>query len=273
MPVAVAKSISVVIPTLDNWRTIRRALNSAVNQSIKPKEIILVDDGSTEEYISYLRSLILKTSTEHVNLVLVLNCDNKGPSCSRNRGWELSSGNYVAFLDADDAWYPCKLQTQLDIMNRTGCDVLGVAAVQCIDESVSVYAHSPLVYDSLVQDCSLHGFLFRNKYTTTSSVMLLRSLPVRFDSARRYSEDYLLWLELLSEGYDLKYLNVPLTCYFKSLYGESGLSASLINMGVSELSNISYMYAKRKIGLFVYVASYLFSCMKFFRRIIINVFR
>lgn len=267
-----SESISVVIPTFNDWDTIERALSSVANQSILPKELIIIDDGSSKEYLIYLNTLKDVFSGFPFDIQLLSNNSNNGPSWSRNRGWNLSSGDFVAFLDADDAWHPDKLKTQLEIMLQTGCDVSGVGAAQLDDLPLSKIADTLQVHPYGIDECTLMDFLFRNKFTTTSSVMLLRSLPFRFDEKRKYSEDYLLWLLLLANGYRFIFLNTPMTYYFKAVYGNSGLSSSIRKMGVSELSNYVHLYRAGKINIFLFVMSCVFSSIKLFRRMILNVF-
>ena len=99
-------SISVVIPTLNRSISLKRALNSVLSQSYQPEEIIVVDNGSTddtEEMIKY-----------QFPQVTILRERKLGVSAARNKGIKASKGDWVAFLDSDDEWCAPKLERQMD---------------------------------------------------------------------------------------------------------------------------------------------------------------
>jgi len=104
-------SISVIIPTHNRSHTIARALDSVMAQSVQPLEIIIIDDGSTDD-----TGELLKT---HYPQVKLYRQSNHGVSHARNRGIESANGEWIAFLDSDDAWYPGKLEAQLRELERS----------------------------------------------------------------------------------------------------------------------------------------------------------
>lgn len=97
-------SVSVVIPAYNAERFLRDALESAVRQTLAPMEILVIDDGSTDETGRLAAS---------VQGVRCIRQSNAGVSAARNRGIEEARGEFVALLDADDAWMPEKLAVQL----------------------------------------------------------------------------------------------------------------------------------------------------------------
>ena len=100
--------VSVVVPTYNRAYCLRRTLDSALAQSHRSLEILVVDDGSTDETGSMVRELC--GSDQRVKYVRQ---ENRGVSAARNRGMSLAQGDYIAFLDSDDVWKPWKLETQL----------------------------------------------------------------------------------------------------------------------------------------------------------------
>ena len=97
--------ISVIVPTYNRAHQLPRTLDSILCQSCSPKEIIVVDDGSTDE------TLALMTS-EYPEIVFIQQ-QNTGVSSARNVGIKRASGDWIAFLDSDDEWLPKKLEIQM----------------------------------------------------------------------------------------------------------------------------------------------------------------
>ena len=100
-------SISVIIPTLNRHELIQRALGSVFDQSLQVKEVIVVDNGSTD---GTREMLISKFPT-----VLYVSEKKAGVSAARNTGISLAKGDWIALLDSDDAWLPNKLEKQIAV--------------------------------------------------------------------------------------------------------------------------------------------------------------
>ncbi len=98
-------SISVIIPTYNYARFLGEAIDSVLAQTLPPLEIIVVDDGSTDDTTELLAA--------YGDRIRVLRQKNQGVGMARNAGIAAARGDYLAFLDSDDAWYPCKLELQM----------------------------------------------------------------------------------------------------------------------------------------------------------------
>lgn len=98
-------TISVVIPTLNRSITLKRALNSVLLQSHQPEEIIVVDNGSTDDTEEMIKSLFPQ--------IKILREKKLGVSAARNKGIMASKGDWIALLDSDDEWYATKLERQI----------------------------------------------------------------------------------------------------------------------------------------------------------------
>ena len=96
------EDISVVIPTFNRRDLLKRAINSVINQTIKPNEIIVIDNGSTDQTYQMVSSLF-----PDINF---LTETKRGVSAARNKGITQSKSKWIAFLDSDDVWKPKKLE-------------------------------------------------------------------------------------------------------------------------------------------------------------------
>ena len=98
-------NISVVIPTYNRRQTIGRSIDSVLNQTLFPSEIIVVDDGSTDGTSDYIQS--------NFPSIKLLSQPNKGVSAARNMGIKSADANWIALLDSDDEWFSQKLEKQV----------------------------------------------------------------------------------------------------------------------------------------------------------------
>lgn len=101
------KTVSVIIPTYNYARYLGEAIDSALGQTLAPLEVIVVDDGSTDDTPELLAA--------YGDRIRVLRQKNAGVAVARNSGIAAARGEYVAFLDADDTWLPRKLELQMPL--------------------------------------------------------------------------------------------------------------------------------------------------------------
>ena len=106
-------TVSVVIPTFNREGFIEQCVVSALQQSKKPDEVIVVDDGSSDKTWDVLRTLGFSDSKEEKNSLLYIFQRNKGVSAARNLGIKAAKFRYIAFLDSDDLWLERKLEKQI----------------------------------------------------------------------------------------------------------------------------------------------------------------
>lgn len=113
--------VSVIIPLYNKAPYIRRALDSIRSQTFAEYEVIVVDDGSTDGG----QDAVLELDDPRFRLI---SQENAGPGAARNRGLGEASGEFVAFLDADDEWLPEFLQRSLDLLDRPGSSAATVVS-------------------------------------------------------------------------------------------------------------------------------------------------
>src|SRR5271157_607063 len=103
--------VSVIIPTYNRCKYVQEAIESVLAQSFTNYELIVIDDGSTDE----TDKIIPKKYADKLNYVWQ---ENQGESKARNLGISLAQGEYLAFLDSDDKWHPDKLKYQVEAITR-----------------------------------------------------------------------------------------------------------------------------------------------------------
>ncbi len=105
--------VSVVVPAFNASAYIERTLSSAMRQTYTALEIIVVNDGSTDHTAKLIEQMAMSDSR-----IRLLSTSNRGVAAARNTGIEASSGQFVAFLDADDLWHRTKIEKQVNALNR-----------------------------------------------------------------------------------------------------------------------------------------------------------
>jgi glycosyltransferase involved in cell wall biosynthesis len=134
--------VSVVIPAFNAGATIDETLRSVRSQSHRQLEIIVVDDGSTDGTV-----VIVKRHAAQDSRIMIITQRNAGVAAARNAGWRAAHADFIAFIDADDLWTPCKIARQLQAMidggRRTG---LVYSWYDWIDANSRVSARSDPVF-------------------------------------------------------------------------------------------------------------------------------
>ena len=253
--------VSVVIPC---WRcadTIGRAVASIAAQTLLPLEVILVDDASGDDTYSTLCDLA-DAYDPHWIKVLALE-KNGGVGWARNAGWELSTSPYIAFLDADDAWFPQKLERQMEWMLAHPETTMTGHRTILWKEGDEI----PLVPSDIpVKQVSLPSMLISNRFPARS-VILRRDVPFRF-GGRECTEDYGLWLDLVAFGADCRVMDAVLACCFRAEASPGGYSGQLWRHECRELVTLESMRGKGQISTWLWALSSLWSLTKYLRRVI-----
>ncbi len=199
-----APSVSVVIPTYNRAAFLGAAVASIRAQTCPCKEIVIVDDGSTDETAQAVAAL--------GNGIRYVKQANAGPAAARNRGIREASGDLVAFLDTDDRWLPNKLALQTAMLQREPS-----VALVCADMAIEDDAGARSV-DSNFTRRGLQAFfagldgrpvpdaprlLLKVNFINTSTVLARRDVLLEmngFDTRLRYGEDLELWLRIAARN-------------------------------------------------------------------------
>ncbi len=190
--------ISVIIPAFNRAHTLPKALDSVLSQTLKPREIIVVDDGSTDETNAVL--------ADYPGLCIISQ-DNRGVSAARNVGIEKAGGEWLAFLDSDDEWLKEKLEKQWDVIcndDKLIChtEEIWIRNGQRVNPMKKHKKFGGMIYERCLPLCVI----------SPSSVMIHRSVFEDvgvFDESLEVCEDYDLWLRICAK-YSVLFIDEPL---------------------------------------------------------------
>ncbi|MDL1967166.1 MAG: glycosyltransferase [Deltaproteobacteria bacterium] len=192
--------VSVIIPTYNRGWILKKAIDSVLAQNFTDFELIVVNDGSTDNTQD-----ILNLYKEDI---IVLQQDNKGVSAARNRGIASASGLFIAFLDSDDLWLPKKLSIHVDFFNANP-DAL-------ICQTEEIWVRNGLRVNPKKRHKKLSGDIFEPSLylclVSPSAVMIKRNLFEKtgmFDESLLACEDYDMWLRV-SCRYPVYLIDIPL---------------------------------------------------------------
>lgn len=256
--------VSVVMPCYRCAATVERAVASVAAQTLRPAEMILVDDCSGDGTLDLLRAL----QARHGEWIRVVALPaNAGAASARNAGWNVAAQPLIAFLDADDAWHPQKIEIQYGYMQQHPDVALSAHLCRQLPQT----ATGPLAWPVTLageQDLTWTGLLLRHHFVTPS-VMLRREIGLRFAEGMRHMEDHRLWLEIIAAPLRTVKLRVELVAVFKPVYGASGLSADMWRMEQAELANYRHFQGIGKISVPQLLCLQCYSLAKFVRRLLI----
>ena len=257
--------VSVIIPCYRCPDTIGRAIESVAAQTMLPREVILVDDHSNDSQRTLQSLESSKIAYPEIPITILILSENKGPGSARNEGWKYSTQPYIAFLDADDAWHPEKLEIQYSWM------VAHPQATLSAHPSVSLSKKSPpaLSKELNLKQVSIGDLLLSN-FLPCRSVMLKSNIKERFLEGKRQAEDYLLWLGIGFQGGQIWYLNQPLAYSYKDDFGQQGLNANLVASHKGVLETYRLIYQRGFISAPKYYFLFLMCFIKHLRRKVLS---
>ena len=220
-----------------------------------------MDDASGDATLDRLRELQTRFGSDWIRIIVLdANC---GPASARNAGWDVAKGILVAFLDADDAWHPQKIEIQSAVMQQHDKMALSGHRAAQLDPRATIVRTTP---STTFERLGFGQFLMANRFVTPS-VMVRRDLPFRFKPGQRHMEDHLLWMQIAASGALVARLVAVLAYTFKSPYGDRGQSAALWRMEKAECTNYLFL---SKTGLLSAPVAWLlcaYSMAKFIKRL------
>jgi glycosyltransferase involved in cell wall biosynthesis len=191
--------ISVVIPCYNRQDYIQEAVDSALKQTWENTEVIVVDDGSTDDSVKLLQS--------YESRIKLFTQPNAGVAAARNTGIHQAKGKWIALLDSDDVWIPNKLESQMALVSRWPDAVLLYTLCSTIDTESKSLGTPPEILDDRFELDSLERLL-HHCGPTTSSVVMRRdaliaagSFDVQFEQNGGFAaEDWELYVRIAERG-------------------------------------------------------------------------
>jgi glycosyltransferase involved in cell wall biosynthesis len=192
--------ISIIIPTFNRIEFLQKALDSVMMQTYQPLEVIVVDDGSTDDTQSILHA--------HYPNIKYHYQKNQGVSSARNSGLKIATGDWIALLDSDDQWLPEKLKKQMQAL----CDYPDLK----ICHTEEIWIRNEVRVNPMKKHAKKGGNIFRHCLAlcviSPSSVIIHRSVFEdigNFDESYPACEDYEMWLRMTAK-YPVLFIKEPL---------------------------------------------------------------
>jgi glycosyltransferase involved in cell wall biosynthesis len=260
-------NVSVVIPMYNSQITIERCIKSVLNQTCDcVKEIIVIDDGSTDNGCEIVKKLSINESR-----IILIKQENEGAASARNAGLKLATGEYIAFLDSDDEWFPDKLAIQTEYLLQHP-DVYMLGGRYGKDN----LANRILTEYRKIMHIKIKRQVFKNFFSPPTVIFRRKILDKvgYFDEKMRYFEEGSLFNRIVAY-YKSVYMATGFATNIsdKKRWGDSGLSGNIIKMEAGELHNIKEAYSFKFISFKLFLLAYIFSIIKFCRRYIISMIR
>ena len=196
--------VSIITPNYNTEKFISKTIESVINQTYKNWEMIIVDDVSTDNGVSLIQSFIKKN-----NRIKFYQLEkNSGASVARNKAISLASGNFIAFLDSDDLWFPNKLELQLSFMLENNYTIT-YTSYKIIEEDGTdakkiINCKEKLDYNRM---------LYSNEIGCLTAIYNANVLGKIYMPNLRKRQDYGLWLKILKKEKYAFGLKEVLACY------------------------------------------------------------
>lgn len=206
--------VSIIMPAFNAEKTIQKSIESILKQSYKNWELIVIDDGSTDDTKEFVERLIKKEK----RIRLITNHKNIGCALSRDKGIKASNGRWIAFLDADDLWLPKKLEVQIAFHKKSKA-VLTYTQYRRIDQfgrlgritkTPNEITYKELLKTNVIANSTI---LYDTKNTSIEKILLGYTL---------HYDDYARWLNITRDHGPAACLDDVLMLYFYNIQTYSG---------------------------------------------------
>lgn len=195
--------VSVIIPTYNRAHLIGRAIQSVLNQTYQDFEIIVVDDGSTDN----TKEVVENFRKENKRIRYIWYEKNKGGAVARNIGIRDAKGEYIAFLDSDDEWMPKKIEKQISLFDRCSDSIGVIYCSYYLQEDSFGYIEKASL--SNMKRGNVYNFLLNGWCPSSTSFFLLKAQVFKksglFDENLCSFQDYDLWIRI-AQYYEFEFI-------------------------------------------------------------------
>lgn len=201
--------VSVIVPVYNAQKYLPESIRSILAQTYTDYELIIVDDGSTDQSVSVIKNFQKK----HPDKITLIQKENGGPASARNVGIKAAAGEYIAFNDADDLWLRSKLQRQLAFFEVQSPEVGIVYTERLNFDHEGLYLVSK--HRQKFAKGSIYRELLKSNFIPNNSVMVRRKcfdVVGLFDESLGIIEDYDMWLRIALK-YQISFLPEVLSLY------------------------------------------------------------
>lgn len=193
--------VSIITPNYNSSEFLKETIESVIAQTYKNWEMLIIDDGSKDD------SLTIARSFQDSRIKIYQNERNLGVASTRNKGIDISQGEFIAFLDSDDLWLPQKLEKQIEVS-------LGEKSNFIISEYDFISEDGEYLRTYRLPKRAAKEELLKGSFIGCLTVLVSRDLVGSSRFKKIFHEDYVLWLEILAkEGARLSPIRTPLAKY------------------------------------------------------------
>jgi len=238
--------VSAIITTKNRLELLKRAFKSVLKQTYSNIEILIVDDNSNDGTKEYCESLLEKY--DNLKYIYINEKDSNGANYARNMGIKKANGEYIAFLDDDDEWYPEKIERLVYAFNNSYNKNLGL--IFSATEKINSYSNGRYIFRKILKHNikvnlnTAHRILFDNFIGNTSNPLIKKSALIDvgcFDEDLKLMQDFELWIRICQK-YDVLYVDEPLIKY----YSENNLRYQVTNSIENFILSREYINKKHK---------------------------
>jgi teichuronic acid biosynthesis glycosyltransferase TuaG len=239
--------VSVIMPAYNAEKYLAEAIESVIRQEYTSWELIVVDDGSTDNTAAIIKNYAAKD-----NRVRYMQQPHHNQARARNTGLLQASGELIAFLDADDIWMPDKLRLQVEVMHSFPVDLtfsdgyfFETGPEQDLQKKIGIK------YGKYSGQQGVNDFLAANRIPLMTALARKTSLErvSNFSESPGIHEDYDLWLRMLINGDTFLGINSCLAYYRTHAASSSSGEGKILFLDINTLQNIAERYPEYKTGV------------------------